>query len=163
MIDKPTNEVIVRRSVDAKCIGCGYALRGLIEARCPECGRKFNRDDAATFNSGRHHGRLAGWLLQPTRWLAPLSVPVFICVIAVQMIFFLPVAITLTILIFVWLVLAGPYLFWSIARRAVCVAYAQPQEYLRPDRNARRAVSRNFLIAAIVVFSTVPHAGPFLD
>jgi hypothetical protein len=26
----------------ASCLGCGYALRGLPEARCPECGRRFN-------------------------------------------------------------------------------------------------------------------------
>ena len=28
----------------ARCEGCGYLLRGLIECRCPECGRPFDAD-----------------------------------------------------------------------------------------------------------------------
>ncbi len=28
------------------CLGCGYDLRGLPEARCPECGRLFARPHA---------------------------------------------------------------------------------------------------------------------
>lgn len=31
------------------CIGCGYALRGLQEHRCPECGRGFDPADPNTF------------------------------------------------------------------------------------------------------------------
>ncbi len=34
----------------AKCLGCGYALRGLAEARCPECGREFDPNDPMTMN-----------------------------------------------------------------------------------------------------------------
>ena len=33
----------------AICRGCGYALRGLSEAVCPECGRAFDPDDSSTF------------------------------------------------------------------------------------------------------------------
>jgi hypothetical protein len=32
----------------AHCLGCGYALCGLIENRCPECGRSFNPFDPKT-------------------------------------------------------------------------------------------------------------------
>ncbi len=30
---------------DARCLGCGYSLRGLAEPRCPECGRPFDPAD----------------------------------------------------------------------------------------------------------------------
>lgn len=32
-----------------RCLTCGYDLRGLPEPRCPECGRGFDPNDAATF------------------------------------------------------------------------------------------------------------------
>src|SRR5688572_14959917 len=31
-----------------RCMGCGYALRGLADPRCPECGREFDPDDWTT-------------------------------------------------------------------------------------------------------------------
>jgi len=34
---------------DAKCLGCGYALRELTIARCPECGSEFNPLDTMSF------------------------------------------------------------------------------------------------------------------
>ena len=34
----------------ATCLGCGYALRGLVEARCPECAREFDPNDPMTMN-----------------------------------------------------------------------------------------------------------------
>lgn len=30
---------------DARCDGCGYNLRGLLAARCPECGLQISRSD----------------------------------------------------------------------------------------------------------------------
>ncbi len=35
---------VVRR-LEGKCARCGYLLRGLTEARCPECGTPFNASD----------------------------------------------------------------------------------------------------------------------
>jgi len=34
---------------DARCLDCGYALRGQTEPRCPECGREFDPANAKTF------------------------------------------------------------------------------------------------------------------
>ncbi len=37
---------------DAFCSGCGYRLRGLPTAICPECGKAFDPTDASTFRVG---------------------------------------------------------------------------------------------------------------
>jgi len=48
---------------DAGCLGCGYALQGLVEPACPECGRGFDPADKSTFS--RRSGRGGFW-----RWCA---------------------------------------------------------------------------------------------
>ena len=45
---------------NATCIGGGYRLEGLVDNRCPECGRTFDPADSFTFDHGQ---RL------PRRWL----------------------------------------------------------------------------------------------
>jgi len=35
----------------ARCLGCGYELRGLPEPVCPECGRVFDPTDPTTFDT----------------------------------------------------------------------------------------------------------------
>ncbi len=39
------------------CLGCEYELVGLVENRCPECGRGFDASDPTTFASSRPMGR----------------------------------------------------------------------------------------------------------
>ncbi len=41
-------------SVEGQCLQCGYALRGLISNRCPECGRPFDRYDRNTLRLPKH-------------------------------------------------------------------------------------------------------------
>ncbi|HPF37667.1 MAG TPA: hypothetical protein P5081_05080 [Phycisphaerae bacterium] len=41
------------RPDDARCLECRYALKGLAEEVCPECGRAFDRYDASTYVSKR--------------------------------------------------------------------------------------------------------------
>jgi hypothetical protein len=36
---------------DARCLECGYALRGLTGDRCPECGREFDHGVKITLSS----------------------------------------------------------------------------------------------------------------
>ena len=36
---------------DAWCLGCGYSLRGLPSAVCPECGKSFDPDDLKTYDT----------------------------------------------------------------------------------------------------------------
>lgn len=39
----------MRIQLNVRCLGCGYILDGLPESRCPECGRRFDPNDATTF------------------------------------------------------------------------------------------------------------------
>lgn len=52
----------------ARCRACGYALRGLTEPRCPECGRAFDPADSRTVYLGRVPGWFARLLLRPPGW-----------------------------------------------------------------------------------------------
>jgi hypothetical protein len=49
----------------ARCLGCGYALRGLMSDRCPECARKFDAQDPWTMDCSRPHGAVVGAILSP--------------------------------------------------------------------------------------------------
>jgi hypothetical protein len=40
------------------CLSCGYCLAGLVECRCPECGRAFDPGDPRTFKMGRWSPRV---------------------------------------------------------------------------------------------------------
>ena len=53
------------------CLGCGYALRGLSDARCPECGRTFDPFDGKTM-------RVPGLLHKPPPKELPFSVAMII-------------------------------------------------------------------------------------
>jgi hypothetical protein len=55
----------------ATCLGCGYALRGLSETRCPECGREFDPFDAKTM-------RVPGVSRKPPPKPVPFSVGMII-------------------------------------------------------------------------------------
>lgn len=59
---------------DACCLRCGYSLRGLTEARCPECGQAFSREQFNMFQP-----RWPGMLL----WVLPaLLIPAIVSGIA---------------------------------------------------------------------------------
>ena len=42
---------------EARCLGCGYWLRGLTTPMCPECGRAFDPGDLSTFDHDPHARR----------------------------------------------------------------------------------------------------------
>ncbi len=45
-----------------RCLGCGYVLEGLPEPRCPECGRPFDLNNPATYNTRPPFVRWKYWL-----------------------------------------------------------------------------------------------------
>jgi len=49
--DKPVSQFDEKTRRFCRGRGCGYELRGLELARCPECGRPFDPDDSRTFRS----------------------------------------------------------------------------------------------------------------
>src|SRR5690349_18712264 len=49
---------------DARCLGCGYCLRGLHTQQCPECGREFDPSDPRTYGM-RGVSALDRWMLEP--------------------------------------------------------------------------------------------------
>jgi hypothetical protein len=53
------------------CLGCGYALRGLSDSRCPECGRAFDPFDSKTM-------RVPGLSHKPPPKPLPFSVAMII-------------------------------------------------------------------------------------
>lgn len=55
----PVDESI---SLEARCLACGYSLRGLPEPKCPECGRSFDPADASSYDT-----RPPGWRWR--RWI----------------------------------------------------------------------------------------------
>lgn len=56
-----------------RCRWCGYELRGLTVARCPECGQAFDPTDVQTMRMSRIIGPLAHWALRPPGWPLGLS------------------------------------------------------------------------------------------
>jgi hypothetical protein len=46
----------------ARCLSCGYVLTGLIEPRCPECGRAFDVNDPTTYSTKPLFVRWKFWL-----------------------------------------------------------------------------------------------------
>lgn len=55
-----------RRAKRGLCVGCGYSLTGLAEARCPECGRALApRCTLCGRSRCRRHGRLQSTVLAP--------------------------------------------------------------------------------------------------
>jgi hypothetical protein len=53
----------------AACLGCGYALRGLTQHACPECGRAFDPADPDTM-AGADRARVSMWLANtPMGWM----------------------------------------------------------------------------------------------
>lgn len=52
----------------ARCIACGYALRGLPSCRCPECGQSFDADNPRTMHLGLSSDAMRSWLTSAPRW-----------------------------------------------------------------------------------------------
>ncbi len=46
----------------ARCLGCGYFLRGLERPVCPECGREFDPKDTRTFDTDPTRRQRKKWI-----------------------------------------------------------------------------------------------------
>lgn len=52
----------------AVCLNCRYSLRGLVDARCPECGRPFDPSNSATFGDASELHWIDRLATPPPRW-----------------------------------------------------------------------------------------------
>lgn len=64
----PVNQGLVELPDTACCLRCGYALRGLPETRCPECGHPFDPLDPPTFRDPARRRRHGLGQLRPVYW-----------------------------------------------------------------------------------------------
>ncbi len=53
---------------DARCIRCGYSLRALTRAVCPECGTTFDPLNEGTYRRGSAWPKLITWAQPPPLW-----------------------------------------------------------------------------------------------
>lgn len=62
-----------------RCQSCHYSLVGLVENQCPECGRRFHRNDPRTFASADVEQWFTKAAIRPIgNWLLALALLVFI-------------------------------------------------------------------------------------
>lgn len=57
----------------ARCLSCGYLLRGLPEPVCPECARAFDPADPSTFDADPRKRRRRRWLIRSAAALSILA------------------------------------------------------------------------------------------
>ena len=115
------------------CLGCGYSLRGLRGATCPECGRGFDPLNSATFIPTESCPQSIIRLLKPIRWPVRLSAGLVILLLVVAGIPVLPVAAVLSLWLIIYLFVAIPCLLRSWARRIAIYYFALNPQLRRID------------------------------
>lgn len=63
-------------SPEARCLTCGYLLRGLPEPVCPECAREFDPADPTTYDADPPGRRRRRWLIRGAVAVAMLAIAV---------------------------------------------------------------------------------------
>ena len=129
-----------------RCLDCNYALIGLSENRCPECGRAFDPNDPRTWRASRRFPAHSRWLIKPTGRLFFL----FVFGVCLLMLYAdIPpggYAMFMTGSIIAGFFLA---LFWLV-RLIVCVAASV---YYRPVPSSRRDIFRWLVPPLVAVFT----------
>jgi hypothetical protein len=154
-------EQLPERWLHACCSCCRYALRGLPDNRCPECGTAFDPTDPQRYVRPSPNGRCAKWLLRPTRWIAGSSRFVCIAIVLAQMFLFLPFVATLLLLLAAEILMAAPYLYWSTCRQWTWRSTLLFEQIQQIDLAARERIARNVLITTIIVATQLPLMIPF--
>jgi hypothetical protein len=152
---------------DARCLHCGYALRGLSENRCPECGRAFDPADPLTFTSPlfRQRLRLAFWL--PALLFCTTFITLFLGPILLPL--GLPRLLTpwgRRPFMVIWLIIDF-VLAWTLRTRARrAILWPMPEPRPRSERAARWVVWIGMVLVVIAVGGgiqswTCPHGTSF--
>jgi hypothetical protein len=169
-----TSRVAVEPPPEALCRNCRYALRGLADPRCPECGEPFDPCDIGTMYLPTWHGWLARRFLKPAGvvmyawamlgalfiyWLGHWDSNITIGRTAAAgydvvlpkwvPIDFFYMSIS-TIAGWVWFLLLVAWVIRACARRLVVEMYRLPIEKLFVDRPARRFASACFILGLLL-------------
>ena len=143
---------------EALCAGCNYALRGLAEFRCPECGRLFDPDRPLTMNLGRPLDTMPRWALGPIGLWGHFCM-VLAAAFGVMGPGWLAPGRWVTIqFLLVW---AGFFIAcWlrHLLRWGVAIAYRQPRETLRVDDRFDRRARAVFAVVLLLVLTRAPFA-----
>jgi hypothetical protein len=156
-------------AADAVCLDCNYSLRGLVEHRCPECGRPFDPGDATTFSPGLPISRFMRYWLAPGGWLLrgwPVAGAIALATLPYDTwlwpgpgIFSLVYDIPLRswtfppakeFIGFLWVALLIVWTIRAAMRSLVVRRYRQPPELSRTDLRLRRWTTRWFLIGVFL-------------
>lgn len=137
------------------CRSCNYALRGLSEPRCPECGRAFDPADPATMNLGRPLGAVGRWLFSPpalmTRACWVLTAPL----LAASVVLPNPTASLLVLSVGTFLV-GFVYVMRAGARRLRLPRYRLNSEEAKVEARIRWRARKILGGAALLLFLRIP-------
>jgi len=137
------------------CLDCNYALHGLPNPRCPECGREFDPADPQTMNMGRPLTAMKLWILGPIHWHVTLLT-------WAAMAFALWFArlpggkVRNSPALWILIAMGGLWLAWPIVRRIVGRRCGWPQSLLLRGQKQRIIVGFVLLLAAVGVWYRVP-------
>jgi hypothetical protein len=129
---------------EARCLGCGYQLRGLNDPRCPECGRDFNPADVMTMDLPVRRRRVRRSRL--LKWLPTVAWALACCALSKLLMWWLePVyAVPLPLLI-PGVLVAGAARRWT--RRRILAGHREPQ---RRSEQVFRAAGYAFAIVVTI-------------
>ena len=137
------------------CLDCGYALRGLLTPRCPECAREFDPLDPATMNMGRELSAVAQWVLGPVHWpvnlasWGALAFAVWSARLPGEQIATSNALIILILLAILWLA-------WPLVRVIAARRYGWPHSLLMQGQKLRIAVGLCLLLASVAIRLDLP-------
>ena len=145
------------------CLGCGYSLRGLREATCPECGRGFDPLNSATFIPTESCPNQFSGCLSPFDGRYVSRQVWSILFLVVSGIPVLPVAAVLALWLIIYLFVAIPCLLRSWARRIAIRYFAlNPQLRRIHYSTSNLLASKKWLAGSLIVSALIYHAGQIL-
>lgn len=141
---------------EAKCWGCGYALRGLADFRCPECGRPFDPASPDSMNLGRPVARVSRAALEPIgRWAHEL-LRILIVAGVLGPAWLAPSHFTAVLWLVLWAFFITACWIRSSLRYSVVLFYGLPRAALRVDDRFRRKTRIAFVVVALLVVTHAP-------
>ena len=142
----------------ALCVGCNYALRGLADFRCPECGRPFDPDRPPTMNLGRPLDVMPRWVLGPIGLWGHVCMVLAAAYGVLGPAWLAPSRRQALYSLLVWAGFFFACWLRHLVRRNVVIRYRQPLEMLRVDDRFDRRAKAVFAVVLMLVLTRAPFA-----